>query len=318
MTTSFIYELIDPITNTPRYIGKAKNPQTRFSGHINDKSGTHKVNWIQSLLKQGLKPILNKIDEVPEKEIDFWEKHYISLYKSWGFNLTNNPKHLGGEGGDLRSGTKNSKEHNEKISFSHSPLGKLINLRKRELVKLQNTDRLIVPEIRKRAVNTRRGNYKNYLSEETKKKIGLGNKGKVRTEEVRKNLSKKLKGRISPNKGNKLSSESKKKMSKARIGKRHSIETLEKLKVANKRTGLLRRGKPAFNKGIPNTKAMKAIEVLETVNGLFVVTQNFPSITQAAKWLKISPLGISAVLNGRAKTYKGYKFILKNENNVAN
>lgn len=47
------------------------------------------MNWIKGLKKEGLKPILEIIDEVDKIEWKFWEKHYISLYKSWGFRLTN-------------------------------------------------------------------------------------------------------------------------------------------------------------------------------------------------------------------------------------
>lgn len=95
-----IYELVDPISLMPKYIGKTNNPSRRISCHISDwglKSCTHKNNWIKSLKTKGLKPMLKVIDEVPEGEWQFWEMHYISLYKSWGFNLTNSTD--GGESG---------------------------------------------------------------------------------------------------------------------------------------------------------------------------------------------------------------------------
>jgi hypothetical protein len=41
---------------------------------------------------------LEILDEIPFSEWEFWEMHYISLYKSWGFNLVNGTK--GGEGAD--------------------------------------------------------------------------------------------------------------------------------------------------------------------------------------------------------------------------
>lgn len=97
--TTFIYSLNDPKTNYVRYIGKANNVEKRFERHLKEaikfKEGTHKIVWINSLLKILLKPTLTIIDEVLIDEYSFWEKHYISLYKSWGFDLTN-----GTEGGD--------------------------------------------------------------------------------------------------------------------------------------------------------------------------------------------------------------------------
>lgn len=92
MTTN-IYCLFDPITNQPRYIGKSDNILKRLNEHIIESSKntiiTHKVNWIKSLLNKKLKPIIEVIDIVDNNQWQFWEKYYISLYKSWGFNLTN-------------------------------------------------------------------------------------------------------------------------------------------------------------------------------------------------------------------------------------
>jgi hypothetical protein len=67
------------------------------------------------LRKQGLKPIEEVIDEVPIEEWQFWEQHYISLYKSWGFNLVNWT--IGGEGGGMK-GKKHSAETRRKQSES--------------------------------------------------------------------------------------------------------------------------------------------------------------------------------------------------------
>lgn len=100
MKTTFIYILIDPTNNHVRYVGKTNNPIQRHKGHIKERHSIHntyKVNWIKSLDKKGLFPILETIDEVPLIEWEFWEMHYISLYKSFGFKLTNGT--FGGDGG---------------------------------------------------------------------------------------------------------------------------------------------------------------------------------------------------------------------------
>lgn len=57
------------------------------------------------------------------------------------------------------------------------------------------------------------------LSEETKRKIGLANKGKIRTEERKRKQSEAIKGEKNPMFDKKHSIESKKKMSEAKLGK---------------------------------------------------------------------------------------------------
>jgi len=108
-----IYELIDPRNNYPRYIGKTiKSVNRRLNGHIQSMNkGYHSSNWIKSLIENNLKPIPVLIDKVPQSEWQFWERHYISLYRSWGFNLTNITD--GGEG------NRHTKESKSKISKSN-------------------------------------------------------------------------------------------------------------------------------------------------------------------------------------------------------
>lgn len=91
MKTIYIYLLIDPRNCFVKYVGQSLDAEKRYQSHISyfPKKNTKKSSWIKSLKKKGLKPILEIIDEVSESEWQFWEQHYISLYKSWGFNLTN-------------------------------------------------------------------------------------------------------------------------------------------------------------------------------------------------------------------------------------
>lgn len=93
---TYIYQLECPIKHTIRYIEKSNEPLKRLDGHYSEKGNTKKCNWIKSLKKKGLKPIVEIVDQVLESEWEFWEQHYISLYKSWGFKLTNLTN--GGEG----------------------------------------------------------------------------------------------------------------------------------------------------------------------------------------------------------------------------
>jgi len=74
-------------------------------------------------------------------------------------------------------------------------------------------------------------------SEETKRKIGLANKGKVRSTEVRENLSEKMKiivcGSSNPMFGKTHSIEARKKIRLARLGCQHNPNTIMKMKVNN-------------------------------------------------------------------------------------
>lgn len=109
--------------------------------------------------------------------------------------------------------------------------------------------------------NLKSGGESNFLSEETKKKIGEANRGRIMTEEQRqkliemhkgkhlsdehkKKISESLKGEKSVNYGKQMSDEQKKKLSEAHkgklvgkdnpfYGKHHTEETKEKLRKAN-------------------------------------------------------------------------------------
>ena len=111
----FIYSLNDPLTGEPKYIGKTvNNLEYRLQIHFancNLKSRTPKISWLKSLKQRQLKPIVELLDVVTEKDWEFWEQHYISLYLSWGFKLKNFTK--GGEG---NSGVQRTAEFKEKVS----------------------------------------------------------------------------------------------------------------------------------------------------------------------------------------------------------
>lgn len=116
MTTTNIYALIDPITLHIRYVGKANNVSQRYRAHLNKarKHQAHKLNWINSLKKQKLKPILYVLDVVPMEDWIFWERYWISQVKTWGFDLLNYT--TGGDGCTFENQTsfkKGNKSWNE-------------------------------------------------------------------------------------------------------------------------------------------------------------------------------------------------------------
>ncbi len=113
--TTFIYSLCEKGTDNIRYIGKTNNIKTRIRTHIKNykKERDHKNNWIQSVLKRGGEIEISIIDEVDKNDWKFWEKYWISQFKTWNYNLTNATE--GGEGQDFYS-----KETREKMRVSNS------------------------------------------------------------------------------------------------------------------------------------------------------------------------------------------------------
>lgn len=132
---TFIYVLKDPRTGEVRYVGKTKNSlRKRLTDHIYD-SKRHKnrrANWIKSLAKKGLEPIIELIETVSSGED--WaerEKYWIKWYRGNGCNLLNMTD--GGEGsagyvyteevrkriGDASRGKKRSLDAIEKSARGH-------------------------------------------------------------------------------------------------------------------------------------------------------------------------------------------------------
>lgn len=106
MRTVTFYVLIDPITKEVRYVGKTvQSLKVRLQRHMDD--GKHYVkNWIQTLRKHGVKPIIKSIGECREDED--WqtiEKILISEFRYFGYRLCNIC-----EGGIGASGIKRSPE----------------------------------------------------------------------------------------------------------------------------------------------------------------------------------------------------------------
>lgn len=99
MQKNLVYTLSDPTTNIVKYIGiTSKTLTRRLSGHCAEtKANTKKVNWIKSLKKNNLKPIIMELDcfETYEESL-YFEQYWISQFKMWGFNLLNLT--IGGEG----------------------------------------------------------------------------------------------------------------------------------------------------------------------------------------------------------------------------
>ena len=60
----YIYALRDPRNSYIRYVGKTNNLNRRFNSHIQraKTSTTHSSRWIYSLIKLGIKPIIDILE----------------------------------------------------------------------------------------------------------------------------------------------------------------------------------------------------------------------------------------------------------------
>lgn len=112
-----IYKLIDPVTNEVRYIGRTKNSlKLRLSGHIfkSKNKKTHKDCWIQKLVKNKLRPIIEHICFIEGWNESYkYEQNLIKEYIDNGFKLVN--LHDRGEGCKQRNVSEKQKR---KISRS--------------------------------------------------------------------------------------------------------------------------------------------------------------------------------------------------------
>lgn len=102
-----IYKLIDPKTNDIRYIGRTvQTLSNRLKKHLKADDKSHRVNWIKSLIKNGLEPKIELICETDSFEnCCELEQFYIKKYKKLGFKLVNMTN-----GGDGSIGFKHSEE----------------------------------------------------------------------------------------------------------------------------------------------------------------------------------------------------------------
>lgn len=80
-------------------MGRTINSRQRCGGHISGaRKGyrTHKDNWIRQLLSEGVEPVIEPLEYVPESKWEEAEKFWIESLRQLGFKLTNATR--GGEG----------------------------------------------------------------------------------------------------------------------------------------------------------------------------------------------------------------------------
>ena len=123
-----------------------------------------------------MKPIMEIIDEVPQEQINFWERHYISLYKSWGFELKNGTQ--GGEGSYKPTLETRIKMRNAKLGRKQS----IETILKRSKSMIGNKNGLGYKKTEEQILNSKNNKKKTYHTEETKKKMSATKKGIPLTE----------------------------------------------------------------------------------------------------------------------------------------
>lgn len=157
-----IYVLKDPRTGEVRYVGKTiKKLIHRLSDHCSaTKETNRKCNWIRSLLKIGLKPIIEEIEICFMSNWAKREAYWIQYYKGIGCQLTNSTN--GGEG---TFGWRHSEESKLKMRGKRKPLSKQTRLNMS-------------------LAHIGRGRKKGFRhSEESKIKMSIARKGKKQTKE---------------------------------------------------------------------------------------------------------------------------------------
>lgn len=163
MNAVFIYSLNCPITGAVRYVGKSKNPFTRLIQHISEskKETNHRACWIRYLAEQGLRPLLEIVDEATSEHWQQLEVAYIEFFREQGCNLVNGTN--GGEDPPLfsRRGMKCSPEARAKISAANKGnkycLGRKLSSEARAKLRAANEGKKHSPEARAKMSAAKKG-----------------------------------------------------------------------------------------------------------------------------------------------------------------
>lgn len=186
--TFYVYGLLDPKNFELKYIGQTYDLKNRYFDHLsrrNLKKITYKANWIKSLVKNGLYPIMiileihHTFNDVKKAEEDL-----ISYFSYIGCNLTNLT--LGGDG---RLGRAQTFQIRKKIS-------KKLKKEKKDSVKDK------VSYIKDREICNKRE-----VTQHSRDIASKTHKGKIMSVDSRQKISNSLKGENHPYYGKSLSKE---------------------------------------------------------------------------------------------------------------
>ncbi len=220
LDVTFIYVLKDPVTGDVRYVGKTDNPKHRLGLHLIEsrKHKHRRACWVRSLLRRGLQPQMEVVDEVPRAYWQALEAAYIAFYRELGYRLTNSTP-----GGD---GTGAGK--------SHPSTGRKWTAEMRA-----NYQQALTPEVRAKLRAARLGKK---MAPESIAKTAAANRGRKRPIAACQAVSRALRGikRSDETKaklraaflGTKASPETRAKLSAVRMGHETSAETRRKISAA--------------------------------------------------------------------------------------
>jgi hypothetical protein len=226
----YVYEIIDPRTEKPFYVGwTSRKSDLRFGEHLRETRSKvvnlEKVNILKDILKENLKPIMKVVYQCSDKENSIKEEiRLIDFYgriKDGGI-LTNISK--GGEHHVVSDEVKKYLSELRKDKTYEELLGKekAEDLKKRISERVSGKSNPMYgkkhsAESRKRMSEKLKGKIAHPVSEYQKEKIRESNKNRVWTEEMREKMSASQKQRFKERpesfKGVSWSEEQKKKIS---------------------------------------------------------------------------------------------------------
>ncbi len=236
-----IYILKDPRTNEVRYVGMTHGVRRRFAEHLysTKRNRTHVASWIQSLLKIGLKPVLEEIENGRGAWVER-ERFWIAEYRRLGSRLTNHTD--GGEGTvGWNPDAEWRKAAGERARKNHTG-----RVRSQEVrANMKAAQQRIVERRREAGVVLKRAPF----SPEHLQKMAEAQRGKTVSAETRARISA-AQFRLSPEvrrenalKGiNNRSDEFKRWFAKCQLGKKKSPETRARMSAAAKQRWSKKKG----------------------------------------------------------------------------
>lgn len=227
-----VYELIDPQTGDIRYVGLTiQATDRRMRRHLFDaRSGLrdHRSTWIRSLLAVGRRPIMKVIERLPEDDLPSAESHRIAMLRFNGCDLVNTTD--GGEhprpSPEVRAKISEAKRHpspETRAKLSAAATGRHPSAETRAKLSSATKGRPFSQEHCRRISAGETGHS---VSERCRRLIGIANSVRVVSEETKRRMSLAH---------TRLSDASRANMAAAQRGRRHSQETLEKMRQAQTR-----------------------------------------------------------------------------------
>ena len=92
--TGYIYTLVDPRTDSVRYVGASVEPDQRLQAHISNPHSDPLSEWIRDLKEDDLKPEINIVSEHDVEKLSDREEEVIQEY-SEDTELLNGQSHSG-------------------------------------------------------------------------------------------------------------------------------------------------------------------------------------------------------------------------------